>query len=293
MSKSISRQEKVKVLSMPVINPDAAGIDVSATMHVAAVGAGITVEPVRVFGAFTEDLYQLAGWLKQCNVTTVAMESTGVYWQQLYLVLVEQGFEVALVNARHVKNVTGKKTDMSDAQWLQQLHSCGLLKSSFLPDELTGSVRSLTRHRKRLLEHSSTYVLRMQKALELMNVKIHGVISDLMGKTGRAMVEAILRGERKAEQLLQYVDPRIQADPEKLRKSLVGNWRDEHLFLLEENYRMYEFVQQRVQRCDQQIERYLQQMAAQQAEGVIEALPTCEDESKKKAQKEGEELSGL
>jgi hypothetical protein len=196
-------------------------------------------------------------------------------------VLVEQGFEVALVNASHVKNVSGKKTDMEDAMWIQKLHSCGLLRSSFLPDDTTESLRSLVRHRKRLLEDSSKYVLRMQKALELMNIKLHGVISDLMGKTGKAIVQAILGGERKAENFLQYIDPRIKAPAETLRKSLVGNWRPEHLFLLEENYKLYEFIQQRVSRCDQEIEQYLQKQAAISNEGILEDVPGDKSVKKK------------
>jgi transposase len=278
--------KKLNVLTMPVVNADAAGIDVAASMHVVAVRPGADTVNVREFGAFTEDLYQIASWLKQCQVTTVAMESTGVYWKQLYLVLVEQGFEVALVNAGHVKNVTGKKTDMDDAMWIQKLHSCGLLRSSFLPDDATESLRSLVRHRKRLVEDSSKYVLRMQKALELMNIKLHGVISDLMGKTGKAIVEAILGGERKAENFLQYIDPRIKAEHETIRKSLVGNWRGEHLFLLEENYKLYEFVQQRVERCDQEIELYLQKQVAVSNEGILEKEPEQNAVKKKRIKKD-------
>jgi transposase len=274
--------KRLNVLTMPVVNPDAAGIDVAATMHTVAVRPGADKVSVREFGAFTEDLYQIAAWLKECQVTTVAMESTGVYWKQLYLVLIEQGFEVALVNAHHVKNVTGRKTDMDDAMWIQKLHSCGLLRSSFLPDDATESLRSLVRHRKRLLEDSSKYVLRMQKALELMNIKLHGVISDLMGKTGKAIVQAILAGERKAENFLQYIDPHIKAASETIRKSLVGNWRAEHLFLLEENYKLYEFIQQRVGRCDQEIEQYLQKQAAVSNEGIIEEVPQQNIEKKKR-----------
>lgn len=275
--------KRINVLTLPVINANAAGIDVAATMHMVAVDPGAADVNVREFGAFTEDLYQIATWLKDCQVTTVAMESTGVYWKQLYLVLIEQGFEVALVNARHVKNVTGKKTDMEDAMWIQKLHSCGLLRSSFLPDDATESLRSLVRHRKRLLEDGSKYVLRMQKALELMNIKLHAVISDIMGKTGKAIVQAILAGERKAENFLQYIDSRIKAPSETIRKSLVGNWRPEHLFLLEENYKLYEFIQQRVSRCDQEIEQYLQKQAAISNEGIVEQAP--EDSEKKKRKK--------
>jgi transposase len=281
-----SEGKKFNVLTMPVVNADAAGIDVAASMHMVAVRPGADTVNVREFGAFTEDLYQIATWLKQCQVTTVAMESTGVYWKQLYLVLIEQGFEVALVNAGHVKNVTGKKTDMDDAMWIQKLHSCGLLRSSFLPDDATESLRSLVRHRKRLVEDSSKYVLRMQKALELMNIKLHGVISDLMGKTGKAIVEAILGGERKAENFLQYIDPRIKAEHETIRKSLVGNWRPEHLFLLEENYKLYEFVQQRVERCDQEIELYLQKQVAVSNEGIMEKEPAENSVKKKRIKKD-------
>jgi len=274
--------KRLNVLTMPIVNPDAAGIDVAATMHTVAVRPGADKANVKEFGAFTEDLYQIAAWLKECQVTTVAMESTGVYWKQLYLVLIEQGIEVALVNAHHVKNVTGRKTDMDDAMWIQKLHSCGLLRSSFLPDDTTESLRSLVRHRKRLLEDGSKYELRMQKALELMNIKLHGVISDLMGKTGKAIVQAILAGERKAENFLQYIDPHIKAAPETIRKSLVGNWRAEHLFLLEENYKLYEFIQQRVGRCDQEIEQYLQKQAAVSNEGIIEDVPQQNIEKKKR-----------
>ena len=270
---------------MPVVNENAAGIDVSARMHAVAVPPGRDVENVKQFGAFTEDLVAIANWLKQCRISTVAMESTGVYWKQLYLVLMEYGFEVLLVNAKHVKNVTGRKTDMDDAQWIQKLHSCGLLRSSFLPDESTQTLRTLVRHRRSLLEDSSKYVLRMQKALELMNIKIHGVINDIMGKTGTAIVTAILQGEREAENFLQFVDPRIKADRETIKKSLRGNWRDEYLFLLLENYELYCFIQKRIVCCDTEIEKCLQQQAAANNEGIIEALPVKRPKTKTKKTK--------
>lgn len=268
-----------KVITMQIVNPDAAGIDVAASSHVVAVRPDLA-EP-REFGAFTEDLYKIADWLKECSVTTVAMESTGVYWKQLYLVLTERGFEVALVNARHVKNVTGRKTDVSDAQWIQKLHSCGLLRSSFLPDDATEALRSLTRHRSSLVRDSSKYVLRMQKAMELMNIKLAGVITDIMGKTGLAMIKAIISGERKAENFLQYVDPRVKADPATIQKALTGHWRQDQLFLLAENYEMYKQVQQRIERCDQEIEKSLQLLAAQANEGLIEEIPVADADKKK------------
>jgi transposase len=273
MGKEAKKQIKqLGAVSMPLVNPDAAGIDISATFHVVAVPAGRDEVSVKRFDAFTEDLQALAAWLKQCRVTTVAMESTGVYWRPVFMVLAEAGFEVLLVNARHVKNVTGKKTDDSDAAWIQKLHSCGLLRSSFLPDDATTTLRTLARHRKKLLEDAAKHVLRMQKALELMNIKLHSTISDLMGKTGRAIVEAIIGGEREAEKFMVHVHPSIKADRETLVKSLTGNWRDEHLFTLAQDYEMYKFIHGQVVSCDAQIEQCLQKMAAANNEGIVEAI---------------------
>lgn len=275
MEKQTPQKEKAKrinVVSFPTVNPNAAGIDVAAMMHAVAVPPDRGPVNVKMFGAFTEDLVSIAEYLQESEIDKVAMESTGVYWKQLYLVLIERGFEVSLVNAKHVKNVTGRKTDMDDAQWIQKLHSCGLLTSSFLPDDSTESLRSLVRHRKRLIEDSSRYVLRMEKALELMNIKIQGVISDLMGKSGTAILEAILAGERDPENFMQYVDYRIKAKPEDIKKSLQGNWRTEHLFLLEENYKLYGFLQERIISCEKEIELHLQQMTAINNEGVIEPI---------------------
>lgn len=277
-----NRSNSVSVLSIPVIHPDAAGIDVSSTMHVVAVPADRDQESVKQFGAFTEDLHAISAWLQQCRITTVAMESTGVYWRQLFTILLQDGFEVALVHAKHVKNVTGRKTDVDDAQWIQKLHSCGLLRSCFLPDDATETLRSLVRHRKSLLEDSSKYVLRMQKALELMNIKLHSVISDVMGKTGKAIIEALLAGERNPAVFLRYVDPRIKATRETLLKSLTGNWRDEQLFLLEENYRLHQLVEERIERCEKKIEAVLQQQAAKDNEGILES---CGLSTKKKKNK--------
>jgi len=282
MSKETKNKTKrASSLSLPVVNPDAAGIDVSATMHMVAVPAGRDTGQVKQFGAFTEDLHAIARWLQTCNVSTVAMESTGVYWKQLYLVLMEYGFKVSLVNARHVKNVTGRKTDMDDAQWIQKLHSCGLLNSCFLPDDMTESLRSLVRHRKSLLEDSSKYVLRMQKSLELMNIKVQGVLSDVMGKTGSAIIKAIIDGHREPEYFLQFVDARVKADRATIVKSLTGNWRDDQLFLLEENYALYQLLKQRVDNCDRKIESFLQLQAAPNIDGIIEVAEPATKKKKK------------
>ena len=168
---------------MEVVNPNAAGIDVGDTIHAVAVPKGRADISVLTFGTMNCDLKLIVEWLDKCQVDTVALESTGVYWKPLFSYLTQNGFEVYLVNARHVRNVTGKKNDQSDAEWLQQLHSCGLVKSSYLPEDQQDALRSLVRYRRTLTEDSSRCVLRMQKALELMNIKIHTVISDIVGKT--------------------------------------------------------------------------------------------------------------
>lgn len=267
-----STRTKETRLEFTVVNPHAAGIDIAARMHAVAVPPGRDSQQVRIFGAFTDDLQAIAGWLKDCQVTTVAMESTGVYWKPLFAVLVEQGFEVYLVNARQVKNITGRKTDMDDARWIQKLHSCGLLNTSFLPDNETESLRTLVRYRRSLMQDSSRHVLRMEKSMELMNIKIHGIISDIMGKTGKAIVEAILAGERNTENFMKYIDPRIKASRTELIRSLEGNWRKEHLFTLRQCSELYHYLQQKIVSCDQEIELLLQQMAASQQYGEIESL---------------------
>ncbi|WP_026632867.1 IS110 family transposase, partial [Dyadobacter alkalitolerans] len=206
------------------------------------------------------------------RVETVALESTGVYWKNLFNMLVQNGFEVCLVNARHTRNVTGKKTDESDAAWIQRLHSCGLLNSSFLPDDQTETLRTIVRHRRNLTKDSSTCINRMQKSLELMNLKIHTVLNDITGKTGKAIVEAIISGERNAVNFLPLIDKRVKASSDTICKSLQGNWRAEHLFLLKQSYTMYKFIQEQIALCDGEIEGALQLMVAQKHDGIIEKL---------------------
>lgn len=258
MSKATTKKSKKKnVEGLPVHNPDAAGIDVSATGHMVAVPPDRADESVRQFGGFTDDLHAIAHWLKDCEVTTVAMESTGVYWKPLFSILLHYGFQVYLVNARQVKNVSGRKTDEDDARWIQKLHSCALLQSSFLPDEDTERVRTLVRHRNTMVADANRYVLRIQKALELMNIKLHSVLSNLMGKSGRAMLEAIIAGEREPENLLQHVDRRVKADHQTIKESLTGYWKAEELFLIEQNYGMYVQLQERMAQCDQKVRQLL------------------------------------
>jgi transposase len=271
MRKLKSKKTKAKnVIQMPIVNPYSAGIDISDKEHVVAVSEGLATERVRSFGTMTCDLAKIIKWLQECEIETVAMESTGVYWKPLFSMLVRNGFEVYLVNASHVKNVTGRKTDESDAMWIQKLHSCGLLKSSYLPDGEQEALRTLVRYRRTLVQDSSRFINRMQKSLELMNIKFHTVISDIIGKSGQAVIKAILQGEREGKKFLPLIDKRVKADREVIVKSLEGNWRAEHLFTLGESYKMYLIYKDRIVVCDQEIEKQLQQYEAKRNDGIIE-----------------------
>lgn len=262
-------------ISLPIVNPNAAGIDIGDMLLVVAVPPNCDPIPVREFNSFTSDLLDIATWLKKCSIQTIAMECTGIYWKNIYNVLIQHGFEVCLVNARHTRNITGKKTDEKDAQWIQRLHSCGLLSSCFLPDDLTQSLRTLVRQRRSLHQDSTRYVLRMQKALELMNIKLHAVISSIVGQTGSAIIQAILAGERKPENFLPFVNKRIKADKETILKSLQANWRDEYLFLLRQSYQMYLFMKEQISLCDLQIEKVLQSFTSCTNDSILDNEP-CE-----------------
>ncbi|MES2706718.1 MAG: IS110 family transposase [Verrucomicrobiota bacterium] len=220
------------IRELPAINPDAAGADIGAREIVVCVPADRAQEPVRTFLTFTEDLNALADWLKECRVTTIAMESTGMCWIPLFQILETRGIDVRLVNARHVKHVPGRKSDVSDSQWIQYPHSVGLLSGSFRPPQDICAIRSLARHRESLLEQAADQVRHMHKCLDRMNLQIHHVISDLTGGTGLAIMEAILAGERDPKILAAHRDPRIKASAQTIEKSLVGDWRGEHLPVL-------------------------------------------------------------
>lgn len=281
MSKVKAKKTKAKeIMSFQVVNPYSAGIDIGDTEHVVAVPEEIASERVRKFGTMTCDLRAIVEWLKECEITTVAMESTGVYWKALFSLLVRNEIEVHLVNATHVKNVTGRKTDESDAMWIQKLHSCGLLKSSYLPEDEQESLRTLVRYRRTLVQDSSRFVNRIQKSMELMNIKFHTVIKDITGKTGKAVIEAIIKGERNAENFLPFIDSRVKAEKEDIVKSLEGNWREEHLFTLQQSYEMYKTYIDHIAKCDNEIEKRLQCYEAKRNEGVITG--SREDNRKKK-----------
>jgi transposase len=255
-----SSKKQVRSLSLECIEPNAAGIDVGATEIYVCVAAERDAKPVRCYATFTHDLEAMAAWLQRCGIVTVAMESTGVYWIPVYEVLEAAGLRVCLVNSRHVKHVPGRKSDVSDCQWLQYLHSVGLLQASFHPDSAIRALRALNRHRASLVEVASVHVQHMQKALTQMNLQIHHVLSDLTGKSGLAILDAIVTGQRDAEQLAELADGRIQADKETVAKSLVGHYRSEHLFTLRQSLEAYRHYQQMLADCDREIEQHLVQL---------------------------------
>ncbi|HEX2396392.1 MAG TPA: IS110 family transposase [Bacteroidales bacterium] len=243
-----------------IVNPNAAGIDIASQMHYVAVPADRDVQAVRKFGSFTKDLHEIARWLKQCNIDTVAMESTGIYWIQLYLILEEYGFDVYLVNARHIKNVTGRKSDVLDCQWILQLHTYGLLSASFQPENLTRELRSYMRHRKNLTQSYASQVQLMQKAFEQMNIKLHNVITDITGKTGQNIIKSILAGERNPTILAQLTDIHVKKSKDEIIKSLQGNWRDENLFELKQSYELFLIFKEKINECDFQIQKVLEKI---------------------------------
>jgi len=259
MARKRKKDTKANNAMLPVMRPDAAGIDIGATEIFVAVPVDRAAENVRSFPSFTQDLYALADWLKQCGVKTVAMESTSVYWIPLFQVLEERGFEVCLVNARHVKNVPGRRTDVSDCQWLQFLHSVGLLRASYRPEQEVCAVRSLLRHRESLVQMAATHVNHMQKALDQMNLQLHHVISDITGQTGLAIVDAIMAGERDPFVLAKLRNDRIKASEEVIAKSLVGDYRAEHLFTLRQSLAAYRSYQKLIDDCDGEIRKSLEQ----------------------------------
>jgi transposase len=247
--------------ALPMVHPNAAAIDVGARMHVAAVAADRTAEPVRSFGTFTTDLHRLVDWFEECGVETVAMESTSVYWIPVFELLEARGFEVFLVNARDAKHVPGRKTDVSDAQWLQRLHSHGLLRASFRPKGEIVELRAYLRQRERLLEYAASHIQHMQKALTEMNLQLHHVVTDITGATGLRIIRAILAGERDPAVLALLRDTRCHASVETITKALTGHYRAEHLFALEQALALYDAYQEKASACDARIEAVLKQLS--------------------------------
>jgi transposase len=287
MKKETAKKGVVKMgTGLPVFNFHAAGIDVGDTLHCVAISDGNGGHEVKTTSAFTCDLNEIVDYLQSNGITTAAMESTGVYWLPLYIMLEEAGIEPYLVNAKHAKNVTGRKKDDTDSIWIQKLHTCGLLQKSFQPDNEMRLLRSYTRQRKNLILLGADSVRRMQKALELMNIKVHTVISDILGKTGMKMVKAIIAGEREPQILSELCDPRIKASPEEIIKSLQGIWKEEYLFMLEQAVENYEFHQKQIKSCEEKIKQQLIKQVAIIKEGDITSVEgTPKKKSKAKARK--------
>lgn len=237
------------------IRQDAAGIDVGATEMFVAVPPQKDAEPVRRFGTFTRDLNELADWLQQCGIRTVAMESTGVYWIPAFQILEQRGLEVCLVNAQHLKNVPGRKTDVADCQWIQQVPSLGLLTASFRPAQQVCAVRSILRHREGLVQTSSEQILLMQKALDQMNLQLHHVLSDITGTSGLAILDAILGGERDPIKLAELRDRRVKSSAETIARALEGDYREEHLFTLRQSLQLYRFLQKQIAECHEKLQQ--------------------------------------
>jgi len=264
------------------INPNAAGIDCGAATHYVAVPPDRDPTPVRTFQTFTGELHRLADWLTACGVTSVAMESTGVYWIPLFEILEARGLDVALVNARHVKNVPGRKSDVMDCQWLQELHSVGLLRASFRPTAAIAALRAYLRHRETLVQSAATHIQRMQKALVQMNLQLSVVLSDITGVTGLRIVRDIIAGQTDPHALAQHRDKRCQASEADIIAALTGHYRPEHIFVLQQNLELFDPYHRQLAACDAAIEAHVAPLAAQ-APPPAGPLPSPRTKAKPKA----------
>jgi transposase len=242
---------------LAVVHPNAAGIDVGNESHFVAVPPDREAEAVQEFGCWTADLVRMAEWLQACRIETVAMQATGVYWIPLYDVLEQHGIQVVLVNAQATKNVPGRKSDVQESQWLMKLHTYGLLRDSFRLPEVMEQVRTVWRLRDRHVKEASRSIQHMQKALTKMNVQLANVLSDIDGASGRAIIAAILRGQRDPWQLADLCDPQVRASREEVARSLEGNWREDVLFELQHSVDQYNFAHQQMQECDRRLQTYL------------------------------------
>jgi transposase len=258
----MAKQKTERPPTIETVNIGAAAVDIGSREHMAAVNPDVTDAPVRAFGTFTHDLHDLAYWFKSHGVTSVAMESTGVYWIPAYEILEQHGFEVILVNARYAKNVPGRKTDVSDASWLRQLHSYGLLRGSFRPTAEIATLRAYLRQRERLVEYAAAHIQHMQKALMEMNLQLHHVVSDITGVTGMKIIRAIVAGERDLDVLAAYRDVRCKASTETIKAALNGNDRPEHIFGLTQSLELYDFYQAKLLECDRHLEATLAALGA-------------------------------
>lgn len=240
---------------MSKVNPNAAGVDIGAEEIVVCVAGDESTQIVKAFGNYTVDLQNIGKWLKEHKVKTVAMESTGVYWIPLFEELEQQGFECLLISSRSLRRVPGRKSDIQDSQWIQTLHSYGLLESSFRPQAELVALRSMLRHRGQLLEHRAPHIQHMQKALLQMNVQLSQALSDVTGETGLTIIRAIVAGERDPQKLAAMRDRNCKKSEEEIGKALTGTWREEHLFMIKQSLEIYDFYTRQVEACDAEIER--------------------------------------
>lgn len=268
MDQQIRKKKALVVNALDQINENAAGIDVGAEEIYVAVPPNRDEDSVRTFPTYTADLRRLADWLKACRIETVAMESTGVYWIPLYEILEECGFQVCLVNARHLKNVSGRKTDVLDCQWIQQLHTYGLLSPSFRPVDQVVAIRSLVRHREMLVQYRSAHIQHMQKALTVMNIRLTNVLSDISGVTGMKIIRAIVAGERNPKTLAQFRDRRCTKSEVEIAKSLEGHYKPEQIFVLKQALELYDFYEAQLQNCDLELERLYRQFNPPEDQGT-------------------------
>jgi transposase len=265
-----SRSKNSQGEALSPFNPHAAGIDVGAAEIFVSVPPARDPQPVRSFSSFTRDLHAIAQWLTACGVTTVAMESTSVYWIPLYEILEAAGLEVFLVNPRALKNVPGRKSDVCDCQWIQQLHSYGLLRASFRPNEEIVALRSVIRHREMLITYRSAHIQHMQKILHLMNLQLDKVISDITGTTGLQILRAIVAGERDPAVLARFRDPRCKQPPDVIQHSLEGHYKPEHLFQLQHALALYDYYTELLVQCDQELAHAYTTLPVQ---ADLEAIP--------------------
>jgi transposase len=247
--------DKKSFEKMSVVNAHAAGIDVGSKSHFVSIGQ--EKHEVREFGCYTNDLHELCRWLKGNEIDTVALESTGSYWKSLFVLLQDYQLNPILVNGKFTKNVKGKKTDVLDCQWIQKLHTLGLLEGSFIPDLFTESIRQYSRHRQTLIENAAGYIKKMQKALRMTNIRLDIALNDIMGASGRAIINAILNGEREPEKLAALVHVGVKKSREEIVTALTGDWREEYLFELKQSYEVYQYLRSKIVECDKQIEQLL------------------------------------
>lgn len=281
------RRELQRELNSPnpgldIVHANAAGIDVGNSSHFVAVAQGRDENPVREFGSWTSDLRKMAVWLKSCGITTVAMQSTGVYWIAVQEVLEEEGLEVYLVNARGTKNLPGRKSDVQECQWLMKLHTYGLLRNSFRPPEEIRAVRTVWRLRDRWVKDAGRAIQQMQKALTTMNIQLANVISDLSGVTGQAIIRAVVKGIRDPWELAELRDNRIRASEAEVAHSLEGNWRDDVMFELGQVLEAYDFYQKQMDRCDKELQKALKELPSRETPGQTAVQEELESKAKKR-----------